>query len=146
MCACSGVGCNDILLTHADGCPPSHVSQKLAATSWGNYIYTSTNSGATWTIQIDAGFGSWGSIASSSDGTVRSQRTPRAIATPAALPQSAAHIPHFSLAATAWLAACVRVAVWVAMTPYLPMPMPIRPHTSQKLAAAVTGTSIWTSS
>jgi hypothetical protein len=50
-------------------------SQKLAATQYsgGKTIYTSTDSGATWTNRGDnAGYRYWGSIASSSDGTVRS--------------------------------------------------------------------------
>lgn len=41
---------------------------KLAAASKG-YIYTSTNSGATWTKQTDAGSRRWTNITSSSDGT-----------------------------------------------------------------------------
>jgi hypothetical protein len=47
-------------------------SQKLAATVYGDYIYTSTDSGATWTAQTNAGGRVWRSIASSSDGAVRS--------------------------------------------------------------------------
>ncbi len=42
---------------------------KLAATINNYYIYTSTNSGATWTEQIGSGNRYWSSIASSSDGT-----------------------------------------------------------------------------
>jgi hypothetical protein len=51
-------------------------SQKLAAGDnaggEGGYIYTSTDSGATWTEQTNAGTNDWDSIASSSDGAVRS--------------------------------------------------------------------------
>jgi hypothetical protein len=47
-------------------------SQKLAAVPEGDYIYTSTDSGATWTAQTNAGSRYWVSIASSSDGAVRS--------------------------------------------------------------------------
>ena len=43
---------------------------KLAAVVWGGgYIYTSTDSGATWTQATSAGSRDWISIASSSDGT-----------------------------------------------------------------------------
>ncbi|TFJ80363.1 hypothetical protein NSK_008271 [Nannochloropsis salina CCMP1776] len=45
------------------------MARKLAAVVDGGYIYTSTNSGATWTEQTAAGSRSWSSIASSSDGT-----------------------------------------------------------------------------
>ena len=41
---------------------------KLVATAGADYIYTSTNSGATWTKRISAGFGSWQSVASDSTG------------------------------------------------------------------------------
>lgn len=44
---------------------------KLAATAYGDYIYTSANSGATWTRQNgnNNASGYWSSIASSADGT-----------------------------------------------------------------------------
>jgi hypothetical protein len=42
---------------------------KLAAAADGNYIYTSTDSGVTWTAQTAAGSRHWSSIASSSDGS-----------------------------------------------------------------------------
>ncbi len=42
---------------------------KLAASSYGDYIYTSTDSGATWTARTAAGSRTWFGIASSSDGT-----------------------------------------------------------------------------
>ncbi len=42
---------------------------KLAAVAPGGYIYTSADSGATWTAQTSAGQGQWYSITSSSDGT-----------------------------------------------------------------------------
>ena len=45
--------------------------QKLAAVVAGGLIYTSTDSGVTWTEQPSAGSRNWYSIASSSDGTVR---------------------------------------------------------------------------
>ncbi len=45
--------------------------QKLAAGADGGSIYTSANSGVTWTAQTGSGDFSWRSIASSSDGTVR---------------------------------------------------------------------------
>jgi hypothetical protein len=42
---------------------------KLAAVVSGGYIYTSTNSGASWTAQTASGIRNWTSITSSSDGT-----------------------------------------------------------------------------
>jgi hypothetical protein len=42
---------------------------KLAACVYGEYIYTSTNSGIDWTGQISSGLENWQSITSSSDGT-----------------------------------------------------------------------------
>ncbi|MEI6479170.1 MAG: hypothetical protein WCO18_02650, partial [bacterium] len=42
---------------------------KLAATSYGNYIYTSVDSGATWTARTSAGSRNWYFISSSADGT-----------------------------------------------------------------------------
>jgi len=42
---------------------------KLAAVDNNGFIYTSTDSGATWTQQTNAGRRSWSSITSSSDGT-----------------------------------------------------------------------------
>jgi hypothetical protein len=62
--------------------PIIHI-QKLAAVVNGEYIYTSTNSGGTWTQRASGVRRSWVSIASSSDGTVRlgrrrSQRHERA--------------------------------------------------------------------
>jgi len=42
---------------------------KLAAVVGGGYIYTSTDSGATWTERTSAGSNYWRSIASSADGT-----------------------------------------------------------------------------
>ena len=53
--------------------------QKLAAGDAdpfnnGGYIYTSTDSGATWTEQTASGKRVWSYIASSSDGTVRQVR------------------------------------------------------------------------
>ena len=42
---------------------------KLAAAVAGGFIYTSTDSGATWTAQSGSGSRSWPSITSSSDGT-----------------------------------------------------------------------------
>jgi len=42
---------------------------KLVAVVWGGSIYTSTDSGATWTEQTAAGSRSWNSIASSADGS-----------------------------------------------------------------------------
>ena len=42
---------------------------KLAAVVSGGYIYTSTNSGVTWTEATSAGSRAWSSITSSSDGT-----------------------------------------------------------------------------
>jgi hypothetical protein len=42
---------------------------KLAAGTWGDYIYTSTNSGLTWTPQTSSRQRVWGGITSSSDGT-----------------------------------------------------------------------------
>ncbi|MFA6094871.1 MAG: peptidoglycan-binding protein [Candidatus Paceibacterota bacterium] len=42
---------------------------KLAAVAFNNYIYTSTDSGATWKRRTGAGSRSWQSITSSSDGT-----------------------------------------------------------------------------
>ncbi len=42
---------------------------KLAAVVYGGYIYTSTDSGATWTERTNRGSSEWWSIASSSDGT-----------------------------------------------------------------------------
>jgi photosystem II stability/assembly factor-like uncharacterized protein len=42
---------------------------KLAAVDSRGYIYTSTDSGATWTEQTSSGQRSWYSITSSSDGT-----------------------------------------------------------------------------
>jgi len=41
---------------------------KLAAVVFGGYIYTSTNSGLTWTPRTSAGFKNWGTITSSADG------------------------------------------------------------------------------
>ncbi|MBF0464469.1 MAG: hypothetical protein HQK88_09545 [Nitrospirae bacterium] len=41
---------------------------KLAATQYNNYIYTSTNSGATWVARTSAGVRYWISVASSLDG------------------------------------------------------------------------------
>ena len=56
--------------------------QKLAAgvdksggVTSGGYIYTSTDSGVTWTEQTDSGVRDWMSIASSDDGTVRQVRS-----------------------------------------------------------------------
>jgi hypothetical protein len=49
----------------------SHHAQNLAAVVSSGYIYTSTDAGATWMEQTDAGSRGWRSIASSSDGTVR---------------------------------------------------------------------------
>ena len=72
-------------------------SQKLAAAVYYNgYIYTSTNSGASWTEQTSAGSRDWASIASSSDGTVRSTG---ARLTP--------HTTH-TLAVVSWMNACSR--------------------------------------
>ncbi len=48
--------------------------QKLAAVGEDEYIYTSANSGVTWTEQTQPGLQNWRSIASSSDGTVRQVR------------------------------------------------------------------------
>jgi photosystem II stability/assembly factor-like uncharacterized protein len=42
---------------------------KLAFGDNGGYIYTSTDSGATWTERTTMGSNQWISIASSSDGT-----------------------------------------------------------------------------
>ena len=42
---------------------------KLAAVVYGGSLYTSSDSGATWTEQTAAGSRDWSSIASSSDGT-----------------------------------------------------------------------------
>ena len=42
---------------------------KLAAVVYGDYIYTSTNSGVTWTQQTNSGSRTWSCIASSADGT-----------------------------------------------------------------------------
>jgi hypothetical protein len=42
---------------------------KLAAVVWNGYIYTSTDSGATWAARIAPGYRNWRSITSSSDGT-----------------------------------------------------------------------------
>ena len=42
---------------------------KLAAVVSGGFIYTSSDSGATWTERTAAGSRNWSSIASSSDGT-----------------------------------------------------------------------------
>jgi photosystem II stability/assembly factor-like uncharacterized protein len=50
---------------------PSHHAQKLAAVVQGGSIYKSTDSGVTWAEQTIAGSGSWNSIASSSNGSVR---------------------------------------------------------------------------
>jgi hypothetical protein len=51
------------------------VSQKLAAVVYGGAIWTSVDSGATWTERAVGGSTPryWYSIASSSDGTVRGQ-------------------------------------------------------------------------
>ena len=60
--------------------PPSHSRllarrpanlQKLAAVAFGNYIYTSDDSGVTWTARMTDATRNWWSIASSEDGTVR---------------------------------------------------------------------------
>ena len=45
--------------------------QKLAAAQFGGYIYTSTDSGVTWSQQTNSSYRFWHTIASSSDGTVR---------------------------------------------------------------------------
>ena len=45
--------------------------QKLAAVVYNGYIYTSTDSGVTWTQQTNSTSKSWISIASSNDGSVR---------------------------------------------------------------------------
>ncbi len=42
---------------------------KVIAGSWCGYLYTSTDSGATWTARTNAGYRCWISIASSGDGT-----------------------------------------------------------------------------
>jgi hypothetical protein len=42
---------------------------KLAAVVYGGYIYTSTDSGASWTERTAPGYRNWNSITSSSDGT-----------------------------------------------------------------------------
>jgi hypothetical protein len=42
---------------------------KLAAVVWGGYIYTSTDSGVTWTEDTSSGYQNWNSITSSADGT-----------------------------------------------------------------------------
>ena len=41
----------------------------VAVQYYGRYIYTSTDSGVTWTLQANAGSGYWYSVVSSSDGT-----------------------------------------------------------------------------
>ena len=41
----------------------------VAAKSGGGNVYTSSDSGATWTLQSDAGSGNWWAVASNSDGT-----------------------------------------------------------------------------
>ena len=61
--AVSGVGTNwETITSSADG-------TKLAALNYGGDIYTSTDSGITWTDQIAAGSRTWWSIASSANGT-----------------------------------------------------------------------------
>ncbi|MCU0679882.1 MAG: prepilin-type N-terminal cleavage/methylation domain-containing protein [Planctomycetes bacterium] len=42
---------------------------KLVAGTSGNYIYTSSDSGVTWTARKSAGLGIWNSVTSSADGT-----------------------------------------------------------------------------
>ena len=64
--------------------------QKLAAgagdSSNPGYIWTSTDSGVTWTEQIASGQRQWESIASSSDGTVRGVRNEAGNTDPTAHP------------------------------------------------------------
>lgn len=47
----------------------SRMGDKLAAVASNGYLYTSVNSGETWTLQRNAGNRSWRSITSSSNGT-----------------------------------------------------------------------------
>ena len=42
---------------------------KLITADYGGYLYTSTDSGATWVERTDAGVFNWRSVASSDDGT-----------------------------------------------------------------------------
>jgi len=49
---------------------PSHL-QRLAAVVTSNYIWTSTDTGVTWTDRTSSGAREWWKITSSSDGTVR---------------------------------------------------------------------------
>ncbi len=51
--------------------PTPSTLQKLVAGVYNGYIYTSTDSGATWTEATDLGSRSWQALASSDDGTVR---------------------------------------------------------------------------
>ena len=51
--------------------PIQPIQQRLAAVVKDGFIYTSTNSGVTWTQQDDSESRTWLAIASSSDGTVR---------------------------------------------------------------------------
>jgi hypothetical protein len=51
-----------------EGVASSSDGKKLAATPFGDYIYTSTNSGSTWVQQIGSGSRYWHGIASSADG------------------------------------------------------------------------------
>ena len=64
--ACSTIDTALTRLTH-----PIIRIQKLAAVVDGGYMYTSTDSGVTWTQQTNSSARYWTSIASSSDGTVR---------------------------------------------------------------------------
>jgi hypothetical protein len=75
-------------------------SQKLAAV--GGTIYTSTDSGATWTAQTNAGSRTWVSIASSSDGAVRSTGADDTTHT-------------HTLAVVWWMNACTRVGQHVCL-------------------------------
>jgi len=64
-----------------DDRPPPTYLQYLAAVVNNGYIFTSTNSGATWTQRIvGGGHQFWQSIASSSTGTVRHEAANTAIA------------------------------------------------------------------
>ena len=60
--------CGDSLAVMTGINPDAPIGTKLAFVEYGGYLYTSTDSGATWTPRMTDAYRSWFAIASSSDG------------------------------------------------------------------------------